>query len=108
MQPTGKNPYRSPRDHKLSSSNKKVDWKSLALLNIATAGILATLILSSFLWNQYERAARQEVLGRRYAVYDVEHNFNVGNGLIMLAVVFAVANVVFFAVHFSQRLSERE
>ncbi len=72
-------------------------------LNITIAAALGTLVLISFLWAKYEQAQAAQQVGRRYASYDHEYHFYPINGLILLALVFVIPNVVLLILQSRRR-----
>ncbi len=92
------NPYTPPSGFELLSRKWKVNWKLFVVLNVAIALAVAVLVLTSIAWANYSETQLHQELGRRYASYDREYVFYPLNGLIMLAAIFAIPNIVFFIV----------
>ena len=90
------NPYQPPDKPEQIRVPKAINWRLFWLLNIGLVGALVTLILAAFLWSRFEQAQVEQQLGGRYATYDHEYEVHVYpiNGLIILALVFAVPNLV--------------
>ena len=64
------------------------------------AATLVAMVGVSFLWSRIELWQMETQLGRRYATYDHEYttHFDPFAGLILIATIFAVANLVYFAI----------
>ncbi len=108
MNPTN-NPYRPPNEPRVSQSTLPINWKSFCLFNLGILAVLVALAFISFAWAQYQEEIVSQQLGRRFASYDEEFHTVIHpvNGFIVIAVVFAVANLVFLAVRFLNRLGQK-
>ena len=100
--PNRENPYQPPTASERLPRNTRVNWKQFGWLNISIGAALVVWVLASFLWAQYEQYQVEQQLGRRYASYDheYEHHFYPMNGLILLALVFAIPNLALLIVQF--------
>ena len=106
--PNRQNPYHPPTNSESLPTKTSLDWKPFVWLNIANAVALAVVVLISFLWAKYEQAQLAQKLGRRYASYDHEYQIYPINGLILLALIFTIPNVVLFIVQFIRRVNARQ
>ncbi len=102
--PNRENPYQTPADSGRLLINNRVDWKQFGWLNFAIATALGVLILASFLWSRYQWYRLEQQLGSRYVSYDHEYHFYPINGLIFVATVFAIPNIVLLIIQFRRRI----
>jgi len=102
------NPYHPPADTGQAAQRSTINWRRFCLLNLALLYSLALLVLVSFLWSQQETFLPPQDLGRRYASYDREYKFYPLRALARIVLIFAVPNLVFFAVHFKHRFSAQQ
>ena len=101
------NPYQAPTDLDQRQNNRSISWKSFWILNIGIFLALATVILISFAWDAFEHIQRTNQLGNRYVSYDHQYEVRPFAGLVVLAVVFGIPNLLFFAMQMLKRSSPR-
>ena len=101
--PDSPNPYQPPTDSEPLLAQRAISGKLFVWLNIAIAATLAILVLFAFLWAKYDEAQMAQQLGNRYVIYDHEYHVYPVNGIILLALVFGIPNVILLIVKFTRR-----
>ena len=96
-----KNPYQSPKsDSDEPTIVRSLKWRGVVKFNCMVAATLVAMVGVSFLWSRIELWQMEAQLGRHYATYDHEYttHFDPFAGLILIATIFTVANLVYFAI----------
>jgi len=101
--PDSPNPYQPPTDSEPLLVQRAISGKLFVWLNIAIAATLAILVLFAFLWAKYDEARMAQQLGNRYVTYDHEYHVYPVSGIILLALVFGIPNVILLIVKFTRR-----